>query len=167
LSDRLSRPPVKLLGAQPDGTNNGLGRAAKHFLGPDFADTRFLVLEVGRQELRHKDATGADVAVLEIVKAAMPADQKDLAAMLTDCLAADFEGTIPAFPVTDRARYEVALSEWADQKGLNPAQVRQVWEEHFGPEVPGPSGSAMEHLAEFVLEHAEAYLADAPAESQP
>lgn len=152
MSERLSRPPVVLKAAQPDGTNNGLGRAAAHFLSPAFKDTRFLVVEVGRQELVHKDATGTDVAVLEILKVAMPAGQQDLAAMLSEALAADFEGTVPAFPVTDRGRYEAALSEWADANGYNPAKVRQLWEEQFGADVPGPAGSALEHLVEFVLE---------------
>jgi hypothetical protein len=152
VSDRLSRPPVVVKAAQPDGTNNGLGRAATHFLGPNFKDTRFLVFEVGRQELVHKDATGTDVAVLEILKVAMPADQQTLAAMLGEALAADFEGTMPAFPVTDRGRYEAALDEWAEKKDLGPADVRAEWEKLFGPEVPGPAGAATEHLIEFVLE---------------
>jgi hypothetical protein len=153
VSERISRPPIKLKAAQPDGSNNGLGRAASHFLGPDSKDSRFLIVEVGRQELVHKDASGADVAVLEILKVAMPAAQQDLAAMLGDCLAADFEGTVPAFPVTDRGKYEAKLDAWAEQNGFNPAKVREEWEEHFGPDAPpGPTGALMEHLVEFVLE---------------
>lgn len=152
MSDRLSRPPVRLKAAQPDGTNNGLARAAKHFLGPDQKESRFLILEVGLDELVHKMSTGTDVAGLEILKVAMPAAQQDLAAMLGETLAADFEGTIPAFPVTDRAKWEGALSGWAEKEGFNPAQVRTEWEKHFGPEVPGPTGAALEHLVEFVLE---------------
>ena len=141
MSERLSRPPVKIKAAQPDGSLNGLHRAAKHFLSPDFKATKFLVVEVGRQELVHKDATGADVAVLEIVRVAMPAAQQDLAAMLQEALDADFEGTIPAFPATDRAKYEAALDKWVKDKGYEPGDVRAAWVDHFGEEVPGPTGS--------------------------
>lgn len=152
MPDRISRPPVVLKTAQPDGTLNGLGRAARHFLGPDHKDTRYLVVEVGREELRHKDATGTDVAVLEILKVAMPADQQWLATSLQEALDADFQGTVPAFPITDRGRYEAALDAWAEKKDLGPAEVRQEWEKVFGADVPGPAGAAMEHLIEFVLE---------------
>lgn len=167
MPDRTSRPPVKLLGAQPDGQNNGLGRASKHFLGKDQEEHRLLVLEVGLDELRHKMSTGADVAVLAIVKVAMPAAQQDLAAMLNEALAADFEGTIPAFPVTDRARFDAALNEWAEKEDLSRDDVRAAWVKHFGEDVPGPLGAEQQRLAEFALEHAETYLADAPEEPQP
>lgn len=165
MPDRLSRPPVKLQSAQPDGTLNGLGRAAQHFLGQDQEQHRFLVLEVGLDELRHKMSTGADVAVLTIVKVAMPADQQTLAEMLSEALAADFEGTVPAFPITDRGRYEAALDVWAEKQDLGPADVRQEWEKHFGSEVPGPAGAETAHLAEFVLEVAGAYLTDTSGEA--
>jgi hypothetical protein len=152
VTDRLSRPPVKLKAAQPDGTNNGLHRAAAHFLSDAYKDSRFLVVEVEREEKVHKDATGADVAILGIAKVGMPADQQQLAAMLHDCLAADFEGTVPAFPVTDRGRYEAALDAWAEKEDLGPAEVRAAWEKHFGAEVIGPIGADTALLAEFVLE---------------
>jgi len=152
VSDRLSRPPVVLKAAQPDGTLNGLGRAAKHFLGPDYQNTRYIVAEVGRQELVHKDATGTDVAVLEIRKVAMPDDQAGLAQALQVALDADFEGTAPAFPITDYERWQSALDAWAERNDYGPADVRQQWEKHFGPEVPGPTGASAQTLAEFVLE---------------
>lgn len=152
MSERLSRPPVVLKGAQPDGSLNGLARTARHFLGPDFQDSRFLVVEVEREEKIHKDKSGADVAVLGIVRVAMPDEQTTLGQMLQVALDADFAGTIPAFPLSDYERYQAALDAWAEKKDYGPADVRKEWETHFGPEVPGPVGASIQHLVEFVLE---------------
>jgi hypothetical protein len=150
--DRLSRPPVRLLAAQPDGTLNGLGRAASHFLGPDHEVSRFLVLEVVRDELRHKDTSDADTAILRIKRAAMPGGQDELAAMLQEALDADFEGTVPAFALTDRGRYETALAGWVTEKGLTNEDLRERWVLHFGDQVPAPPVCSTEALIEFVLE---------------
>ena len=150
--DRISRPPVKLLAAQPDGTLNGLARAASHFLGPAHDESRFLVLEVVRDELRHKDTSDADTAILRIKRAAMPAGQTELAAMLQEALDAEHEGTVPAFALTDRGRYENALAEWVTEKGLTNEDLRERWVLHFGDQIPPPPVCSTEALIEFVLE---------------
>jgi hypothetical protein len=164
VSDRLPRPPVRLLSAQPDGTANGLSRAAAHFLGPEHDDTRYIVLEVERDELRHKDPTDTDVAVLRAVRAAMPADQEALAAMVREALDAEFETSTPLFSLTERGRYEQALHEWRDGKGLTDADVQREWVALFGEQIPGPAGAETAQLVEFVLEMRGALDDDEPAQ---
>jgi hypothetical protein len=72
--------------------------------------------------------------------------------MVAEALDAEFEGTVPAFALTQRGAYETALAEWAKDKGLSAEDVRDRWLLHFGDQIPGPDAAATEHLVEFVLE---------------
>ena len=97
-------------------------------------------------------STGADVAVLRTVRVAMPAAQSELAAMVAETLDAEFEPTTPLISLTHRGTYERALAEWAADKDLTAADIREAWVLHFGADVPGPEGAATAELVEFVLE---------------
>jgi hypothetical protein len=158
MAERISRPPVRIKSALPDGHNNGLTTVAKHFL--THTDARYGIVELERRELVHNDAANADVAVLGIARIAVapdPESEGDLLSLLTQWL--DEVRGQTALPFEEeptpakRARYEDAVTAWQKREGLSPADVQDRWQEYFkGAPVPGPIGSELQPLIEFVLE---------------
>lgn len=158
MPERKPVPPVRLQGALPDGSHNGLADAAKRFLvdkpGPAYA-----VVKVARRAVSHDDDTDADTAILRILAIEIPDDEQTaLASVLTRCRQ-ERVSMQPQLPLAhDRARYEQQLGQWQREHKMSNEDLRAAWEEFFitGDEdtsIPvGPLGAEITHLVEFVLE---------------